>query len=87
MDAATENVYCQDLQVCFTGEEEMFLYASLTRNQRIEALWSRIKKYKLSWSIDFFTDMTINGIFKPDSKLHEALLTLVFMPILQKELN
>ena len=83
----TENIYCQDFQVYFTGEKESFLYASSTRSQRIEAFWSRLKRYKLSLYIDFFTDMTINGIFKPDNKLHEELLLFVFMPILQKELN
>ena len=31
MDAGTENIYCQDLQVYFTGEEESFLYASSTK--------------------------------------------------------
>ena len=83
MDAGTENIYCQDLQVYFTGEEESFLYASSTKNQRIEAFWSRLKRYKLSWGIHFF----INGIFKPDNRLHEELLLFVFMPILQNELN
>ena len=37
MDAETENIYNQDLQVYFTGEES-FLYASSARNQRTEAL-------------------------------------------------
>ena len=31
--------------------------------------------------------MAINGIFKPDNKLHEELLLFAFMPILQKGLN
>ena len=34
MNAGTENIYCQDLQVHFTGKEECFLYASSTRNNR-----------------------------------------------------
>ena len=87
MDAGTENIHCQNLQVYFTGEEEHFLYASSTRNQRIKVLWSRLKRYKFSWWIDLFTDMTINVIFKPDSNLHEELLLLVSVPVLQKELN
>ena len=49
MDAGTENIYCQGLQFYFTGEEESFLYASSSSNQRIEAFWSRLKRYKLSW--------------------------------------
>ena len=87
MDAETENIYCQDFQSYCTGEEESFLYASSTRNQIIDAFWSRLKRYKLSWWSDFFTGMTVNGIFKSDDKLHEELLLFMFMPILQKELN
>ena len=87
MDAETENIYCQNFQNYCTGEEESFLYASSTRNQIIDAFWSRLKRYKLSWWSDFFTGMTVNGIFKSDDKLHEELLLFMFMPILQKELN
>lgn len=35
MGAETENIYCQDLQLYFTGEEESVFYM-LTKNQRIE---------------------------------------------------
>ena len=31
--------------------------------------------------------MAINGIFKPDNKLHDELLLFAFMPILPKGLN
>ena len=75
------------VKICrFTSlvKKKVFLYASLTENQTIEAFWSRLIRYKLSWWIDFFTDMSINGIFKPDNKLHEELLLLVFMSILQE---
>ena len=48
MDAGNENIYCEDLQVFFSGRNDSFLYASSTRNQRIEAFWSRLKKFKLS---------------------------------------
>ena len=55
----------------------------LARQKRIQAFWSRLRRYKLSWCIQFF----INDIFKPDNKLHEELLLFVFMSILQNELN
>ena len=77
IDARIENIYCQDLQFYFTSEEESFSYASSTKNQRMEAFWSRLKRYKLSWWIDFFTDMTIKSTFKPDNKLHEELFLFV----------
>ncbi len=33
MDKGTENIYCEDLQVFFTGNADSFRYASSTRNQ------------------------------------------------------
>ena len=53
MDLFRENVYCEELQVFFTINSNSFLYAASTRNQRIEAFWSRIKKFNLFWWIDF----------------------------------
>ena len=49
VDAGTENICCRGFQSYCTGEEESFLYASSARNQRIDAFWSRLKRYKLSW--------------------------------------
>ena len=49
MDLGTENVYCEKLQVFFTKNSNSFLYAASTRNERIEAFWSRITKFNLSW--------------------------------------
>ena len=46
MDVGIGNMYCQDLQIYFTGEEESFLYASLTENQTIEAFCSRLVRYR-----------------------------------------
>ena len=36
-DCGTENIYCEDMQVFFTGSEESFIYTKSTRNQRIES--------------------------------------------------
>ena len=87
MDLGTENIYCQDLQVFFTKIDDSFLYAASTRNQRIEAFWSRLKKFKLSWWIDFFTDMIKCRLHKPSSPLHKEVLMFCYMPVLQAQLN
>ena len=52
--------------------------------------WSRLKKYKLSWGIDFFLQaqaLLSKTFLNQIKKLHEALLLFVLIPILQKELN
>ena len=58
MDLGTENVYCEELQVFFSKNSNIFLYAVSTRNQRIGAFWSPIKKFNLSWWTDFFSDLS-----------------------------
>ena len=64
-----------------------YLYAASTRNQRIEAFWSRLKKFNLSWWIDFFSDLRKCRIFNPGSQFHGEALIFIFMPIIQGQLN
>ena len=87
MDKGTENIYCEDLQVFFTGDPESFRYAASTRNQRIEASWSRLKKFRLKWWQDFFRKLERDGIFRSEIDTHQELLMFSFMPVIQKELN
>eukprot|EP00794_Sanderia_malayensis_P002664 gene2664-3081_t len=56
MDFGTENIYCEDLQVFFTNDADSFRYGRSTANQRIEAYWSRLKKFRLYWWIQSFVE-------------------------------
>ena len=87
MDRGTENIHCEDLQVYFTKNAESFVYASSTRNQRIECLWSRLKKFPLNWWINFFSEITKISLFKPHLSSHQECLLFCFLPIIQAELN
>lgn len=87
MDKGTENIYCEDLQTFLTGRDDSFIYAASTRNQRIESFWARLKRYKLSWWIDFFSTMVKDKIFCPHNEVHQEVLYFCFMPVLQGELN
>lgn len=87
MDGGTENIYCRDMQFFFTNSEDSFLNAASTRNQRIEAYWSRLKKFKLSWWIEFFSDMVSHHIYKPSNEFHQEALLFAFLPVIQLELN
>ena len=87
MDCGNENIYCEDLQVFFTGSERSYMYAKSTRNQRIESFWARLKKFKTSWWIDFFQHMTKSGLYHPDVMAHQELLLFCFLPVIQLELN
>ena len=87
MDKGNENIYCQDMQVFFTGNDSSYLYTASTRNQRIEAFWARLKKFRTSWWMDFFQTMLKTGLFKPSLEMHQELLLFCFMPVIQAELN
>ena len=55
MGKGRENVFCEDLQLFATEEEDSYLYAASTRNQWIESVGSRLRKFLTNWRIEFFT--------------------------------
>ena len=57
MEKVRENVFCEHLQLFFTGTDDSYIYAASTRNQRIESFWSRLRKFRTNWWIDFFARM------------------------------
>ena len=87
MDRGSENIFCDDLQVFFTGYQTSVQYAASTRNQRIEAYWSRLKKFRLSWWISLFKDMEKKRLYKSDLDTHVEVLIYTFLPIIQREFN
>ena len=54
MGKGRENVFCEDLQLFVTEEEDSYLYAASTRNQWIESVGSRLRKFLTNWRIEFF---------------------------------
>ena len=86
-DRGTENIYCQDMQVFSTNREFSYIYGSSVRNQRIEALWSRLVRYKIKWWIDFFHAMGMDRIYNAELPLHREFLLFCFTSVLQYELN
>ena len=87
MDRGSENIYVEDLQVFFTGNSGSFQYATSNRNQRIEAFWSRLKKFRLVWWISFFQEMEKKGLFNSYLETHTESLVYVFLPLLQCEFS
>ena len=57
MEKVRENIFCEHLQLFFTGTDDSYIYAASTRNQRIESFWSRLRKFRTNWWIDFFARM------------------------------
>ena len=78
MDRGNENIYCEGLQVFFTGNPESFIYGASIHNQRIESFWARLKRFKTSWWIEYF---------KENVETQQEALIFCFLPVLQSEFN
>ena len=87
MEKGRENIFCEDLQLFFTGTDDSYIYVVWTRNQRIESFWSRLRKFRTNWWIDFFTRMVNEGVHRPQLETHVEYLLFCFLPITQLELN
>ena len=74
MDNGTENTYCKHLQSVFTNDEDNYLSSVSIPNQRIEALSSRIKKFRTTWRIDFFINMEKEGLYNGNLETHREVL-------------
>jgi hypothetical protein len=87
MDNGTENIYCKGLQTFLTKDNNSYISSVSIRNQRIESFWSRLKKFKTNWWIDFFTMMEKDGLYNGNLETHKELLLFSFLPVVQSELN
>ena len=70
MEKGRGNIFCEDLQLFFTGTDDSYIYATSTRNQRIKSFWSRLKKFCTNWWIGFFTRMVNEGVHRPQLGTH-----------------
>ena len=82
-----ENIYCEDLQAFFSGDPESFLHAQFLKNQRMEAFWSRLKKFKLSQWISFFKSLEKVCFYKLQFDTHKEVIIFCFLSVIQNELN
>ena len=68
------------------SKDKSFIHGLSTANQLIESWWSQLFKSVTSWSITFFKDMVVNGLFDISLSLHLQCLR-VFFGVLQHELD
>ena len=75
MDRGNENIYCEDLQVFFTRNPESFIYGASIHSQRIESFWARLKKFKISWWIEYFKEMVKSGLYKESKRIKKHYMS------------
>ena len=71
------------------SKDKSFIHGLSTANQLIESWWSQLFKNVTSWSITFFKDMVVNGLFDISLSLHLQCLrvSLVYYNMSLTRLN
>ena len=93
-DLGTENTTVAFLQPFLrsSGTDEFsgpksFMYGQSTSNQRIEALWSILRRSNMDWWITFFKDMRDSGDFVDCNIFHREAMQFCFLNIIRSELR
>lgn len=93
-DRGTENTIVGQLQIYFrlrdTDERSAyrsFIMGKSTSNQRVESLWSILRRQCLDFWINLFKDMRDYGLYNDGNMFHSQCLMFCFMPIIGFELR
>lgn len=85
-DCGTENVIVAGMMAYIHQSDDNHLYGKSTSNQRIEALWSRMRSTIIPW-IDFFRSLVADNILCIAYPMHMNLSQYCFSHLVQKSLD
>lgn len=85
-DCGTENGIMSSIQCSLRSTRHAHIYGSYQNNQRIESWWWYLRKSRLQWWIDMFSDMEHAGAINIDHEGHIDCLRFCFMGVLQRDL-
>ena len=93
-DCGTENVLLPAMQCYLRADgtderagEKAHVYGSSPANQRIEAWWSFLRRSRSGWWIDFFQDMSQQGLLEIGNAYHMEALWYCISKLLQEDLT
>ncbi|XP_064389966.1 uncharacterized protein LOC135337880 [Halichondria panicea] len=93
-DMGTENAKVAHLQPFLRRHDtdsfagcDSFRYGKSVHNQRIEAMWSVLRKWCLDWWIDFFKRLREEGHYDGSDPIQVDCMTFAFMDLIQSELD
>ena len=93
-DHGTENVIVRQLQIFFRlghgdahADGKSFIVGKSTSNQRIESLWSMLRRQCIDFWINLFKDMRDTGLYNDGNIFHRQCLLYCFMPVIKCELR
>jgi len=67
--------------------DKCFKYGKSITNQRIEALWSQLRKSCTGWWMDFFKGLIVEDLLDTTNDTHIDCIQFVFRSIIQADLN
>lgn len=76
-DCGSENGITAAIQSFFLNSTSAHIYGKSTANQRIEALWSKLRPCLQGW-MDFFSQLVIEGSYQPGNVIQTAAMRWVF---------
>lgn len=93
-DCGTENLITAGCQRYLRREQtdtcagaKSFQYGRSVSNQRIEALWSQLRRSCTNFWIGFFKDLIESGLFDTSSMVEKQCILFVFSELLQQDLK
>lgn len=84
--AAIQRFFWRSMNDDFAGDKS-FMYRKSATNQRIEALWGRLRQGCAEWWITFFKGLRDSGWYYDDDIIHCECLKFCFMDVIQSELH
>ena len=83
--AVLKNGTVAGVQLLVTGSAPGHVNGTSPGNQRIEACWSFLCRYRSQWWIDLFKNLTEFGAFHPSCVTKTECLHFCFMEAIQKD--
>jgi hypothetical protein len=92
-DLGTENTIIRQLQIYFRlhhhddhSAGKGFIQGKSTSNQRIESMWSMLRRQCMDFWISFFKDLRDTGIYCDGDMFQRQCLMYCFTPVIRSEL-
>ncbi len=86
-DCGTENVIAATMQCALRKTIRGHTYGPSPHNQRIESWWSYLRRLRLQWWTDFFSDLEEAQILNVDHEDDVDCLRFCFMNIIRRDLE
>lgn len=85
-DRGTENVIAAGIQAYIHQNDGSHRYGKSTTNQRIEAMWSKLRSTNQNW-MDFFRTLVDNGEYDCECPVQVRTFRFCFMRLVQLSLD